>query len=390
MAYLVKDARGRSNYWYCCYTTPDGRRLKKSTKKSDRLKAWEVCLAMVNAEGAIAAKSATEQQLRKVINDALVRVGERKLDEPTIKEHLDAWIENKKGAVSEATLLAYRQARDLLVKFLGGRSRAPIRALTKKDALAFRDYLLSEGRKASTVNKILKKYLTGPLETARKEGLVDYNAFVAVDSLQHEPIVKQTFRPDQIVQLVAAADNDWQGAVLFAYGSGARLQDVANLKWNNLDLENGVAVFVERKGKRLKKKPIVVGLHTDFTDWLATQRTPIDGNAPVFPTLANRTGAGRNGLSRAFEYLMDRVGIKSPVLKTRTGKKGRSVRALNFHSFRHGAASAVFNSEAIKELQRRITGHSGRSGVLERYTHADLEVVKRAVASIPRLPKSED
>src|SRR5215469_16720069 len=101
MACLVK--RRNAPYWYCAYTAPDGRRLKKSTKQTDRKKAWEVCLTYVNAEGAIAAKSATEKQLRKVINDALIRIGEHKLSDPTIKEQLEAWIGSKRGSVSERT-----------------------------------------------------------------------------------------------------------------------------------------------------------------------------------------------------------------------------------------------------------------------------------------------
>jgi hypothetical protein len=54
-----------------------------------------VCLAMAGVERDIAKMSSTEQQLRKVINDALVRVGERRLVEPTIKEQLDTWVEQK-------------------------------------------------------------------------------------------------------------------------------------------------------------------------------------------------------------------------------------------------------------------------------------------------------
>ena len=84
MACLVKRQNGRSPFWYCCYTTSDGQRLKKSTKQTDRAKAWEVCVAMATAEGAIASGSATEGQLRKVIDSALERIGERKLDEATI------------------------------------------------------------------------------------------------------------------------------------------------------------------------------------------------------------------------------------------------------------------------------------------------------------------
>jgi hypothetical protein len=63
----------------------DGKRLKKSTKQTDREKALIVCLAMAGVEEDVAKMSFTEQQLRKVINDALARVGERKLVDPTIR-----------------------------------------------------------------------------------------------------------------------------------------------------------------------------------------------------------------------------------------------------------------------------------------------------------------
>jgi hypothetical protein len=50
MGTLVKDARGRSPYWYCACTTADGRRLKKSTKETDRRKAKIICEAFEVAE----------------------------------------------------------------------------------------------------------------------------------------------------------------------------------------------------------------------------------------------------------------------------------------------------------------------------------------------------
>ena len=39
MAIVVRDSRNRSPFWYACYTTADGRRLKKSTKESNQTKA---------------------------------------------------------------------------------------------------------------------------------------------------------------------------------------------------------------------------------------------------------------------------------------------------------------------------------------------------------------
>jgi len=392
MPCLVKDQTGRSPYWYCAYTIAetdqDGtvrhRRLKKSTKQTDKKKAWEVCLTYVNAENAIAAKSATEQQLRKVINTALERIGERKLTDPTVKEQLNTWIENKRGSVSGATLVAYEQARDLLLAFLGPRAGRSIRLLKKSDVVDFRDHLLKEGRTPATVNKLVKKYLTGPFESARKEGLIDFNPFVAVDALKAKKVTKDVFSKEQVARLAKAAKGtDWEGAILVGYTTGARLQDVANLRWSSIDSEVGVISFHERKGD----KPVTVGLHPDLEDWIGGQPPSDDPEAHLFPTLANRSGAGRNGLSKAFERIMDKAGVAGRELRSRDGK-GRSVHSLSFHSFRHGAASAVFNQAALKDITRRVTAHASR-GVVDRYIHEDVEALKAATNLIPRLPKGE-
>lgn len=91
-ACLVRDSRGRSPFWMCAYTAPDGRRLKKSTKQTNKEKALAVCLTFVQAEEEIAKQSATELQLRKVIDSALERIGEKKLSDRTVREQLATWL----------------------------------------------------------------------------------------------------------------------------------------------------------------------------------------------------------------------------------------------------------------------------------------------------------
>jgi integrase len=242
--------------------------------------------------------------------------------------------------------------------------------------------LVKGGRGSGTINKLVRKYLSGAFEKARKLGKIKYNPTAATDALEYKSIVKERFTPEQVGQLVAAANGDWAGMVLFGYGSGARLQDAANLRWSDLDLDNGLVTFTERKTGR----EAVIGLHPDFEQWLLESKgTSEDPEGFVFPTLANRTGAGRNGLSKGFERLMNKAGIDSKILKAGRGT-GRNIRALGYHSLRHGAASSVFNSEAIKEVQRRVTNHA-RGGVLDRYTHQDVAFIKAAVELIPRLPK---
>ncbi len=124
----------------------------------------------------------------------------------------------------------------------------------------------------------------------------------------------------------------------------------------------------------------MIGIHPDFLDWLTTRPVPEDGEAHFFPRrLAGRKLKGEHGLSNIFVNLLDKAGNDG---------KGHSARALSFHSFRHTAASNVFNQASLKEITRRVTNHAA-GGVVDCHIHEDLEAIREATKLIPRLPKME-
>ena len=85
MPTLVKDSRGRSRYWIACYTTADGRRLKKSTKETDKRKARLVADALQEAEDRARGGTLSEVQLRRILYSALERTTGRKALDPTVR-----------------------------------------------------------------------------------------------------------------------------------------------------------------------------------------------------------------------------------------------------------------------------------------------------------------
>ena len=131
----------------------------------------------------------------------------------------------------------------------------------------------------------------------------------------------------------------------------------------------------------------MLGLHPDFLDWLSNQPLPDDPDAPVFPTLAGQPINSTHGLSNTFTALCDAAGIEKPLLREGNAGKGRSVRALSFHSFRHTAASNVFNGAALKEITRRVTNHAA-GGVADRYIHEDLGAIRAATQLHPPLAET--
>src|SRR5216684_4320809 len=102
MATLTKDARERSPYWICCYNAADGRRLKKSTKQTDRTKALEVCLALERAEGMAAQGTLTETRARELIGEVLERTNGVSLPFYTTEGWLRDWLHGRADCKWEA------------------------------------------------------------------------------------------------------------------------------------------------------------------------------------------------------------------------------------------------------------------------------------------------
>jgi integrase len=385
MASLTKDSAGRSKYWICCYTAADGRQLKRSTKQTEKSKAWEVCLTYERAESMVRNGLITEAQLRRVLSATLERVSGETIHAPSIREWLDQWLKSRQGTASNTTLLKYNQVIRDFTEHLGRKADARLEAISPADFISFRDSLLEEGRTPQTVNQLVRKVLSTPFTLAVKLGQIPANPLIAIAPLRSAAGEKSVFTPDQVIRLVKAAQGDWKGVILAGYYTGARLQDVTNLKWSNVDLVKRLIIF--KAGKTNTK--VVVTIHPDLEDHLLSLKMSDDPQAPVFPEVAGKAGPGRNGLSMTFKRIMLAAGIESAKARERAGKAGRSLSALSFHSLRHSFNSALANAGVSQELRQKLTGHASAE-INDHYTHHEVETLRRAVEAIPRLPKFGD
>ena len=385
MASVHRNPRSPKGVFYAALRLADGQRTFRSTKTKDKTKAKIIAEAWQAAEDAAFNAELSHDRVLEILNETLKRIGASNIEHVSVKGWLREWLESRQGQVADSTFKAYGQAVDEFLAYLGERGQTRrLDSITTADVEGFVRALRKDGRSASTINKLVRKYLSAPFEKARKIGKLRFNPVMATSPEKSESLSKDTFTGEQVVALLAVADPDWQGAILFAYTTGARLGDCANLRWSNLDIANGIVAF--REGKT--KSKAVLGLHSDFLDWLSNQPVPEDLDAPVFRTLAGKPINSTRGLSNTFIQLCDAAGIERRFLREGNDGKGRSVRALSFHSFRHTAASNVFNQASLKEITRRVTNHAA-GGVVDRYIHADVEAIRAATQLIPPLPKVE-
>ena len=401
MASLIRDPR--SPYWVCVVSAGrDGqaKRIWRTTKvrvkplegdknpDGTRVTARELRAKAEAAAGAIEAAIRLEQQgeiteanLRRILSQALERVEGRRLEQPTIAEWLEQWIQTRKGAVGERTLQKYRQVTQDFLASLGRRAKLKLESIGITDVLKFRDELLAEGRTPQTVDQSVRKVLGSPFRVGVKLGMMSSNPLASLPPLKSTRIEKGVFTPEELSKLVAVASDDWKGVILTGYFTGARLKDVCSLRWGNVELEKKVISFRAGKTGRL----VTVAIHPELEEHLLSLSVSDDSQAFLFPSLAGKRGTGTTGLSMTFKRIMESARVEAGIARQSAGTKGRTFSLRSFHSLRHSFISALANSGVSSELRRKLSGHASEE-MHELYTHHELETIRSAVNAIPRLP----
>jgi integrase len=383
MSSILKDSLGRSKYWIASFTNSDGRRLKRSTKTTDSELAKQVAREWEAAGKAGRAGRLVESQCRKVIAEIYEQATGKPLHFRTARSWLASWLEEKKVSISQRTKLKYGQIVREFLDHLGNRADAMLNEIVDDDLKSFRNSLTRSGHSPATANTALK-ILRSPFSLAHQKGYVAANPCAGVGLVDDDTDVeKDVFSAEQIGALVAEAQGDWKGAILCGYYTGLRLKDVTELKWESVDPGVSKLELIPAKTRRKKRnRKIVLPIHPAFADWLKKQTRGI-GKAPVFPSLAGKSGGGKSGLSMMFKRIMDRAGIQGRILRERNGE-GRSQSSLSFHSLRHSFNSALANADVAQEIRQKLTGHAS-AAMNEVYTHRELEPLRKAIAKLPRI-----
>src|SRR5687768_16126661 len=116
MASVTK--RIKSRYWTACFTSRDGRQLKKSTKTVDRNQALEIAIELERVERQAQAGNLTTTQLQKVLDDVSQKVNGDTLIAPAAEAYLDEWLAGVRARNSPATLERYSNTVRLFLRQL--------------------------------------------------------------------------------------------------------------------------------------------------------------------------------------------------------------------------------------------------------------------------------
>jgi integrase len=316
-----------------------------------------------------------------VINSILEHAGQEPVTFYKTRDWLEEWIAGKKSSSQATTYQKYQPVVQRFLQHLGPKADAGLGSLTPANIRSFRDLLHKEGRAARTVNHIISKVLSAPLAKAVILGYTPTNPCKAVDPLTEEITEAGTFTVEQMADLLKASpSNDWKGLILAGFFTGQRLRDLADLRWDQVNLAEGMIFLKQGKGG----SKVAIPIHQDLLDALLELPAADSVKAPVFPTLFGKAGGGRSGLSEAFKRIMIKAGIKLKKRLEAAGAAGRGRNELSFHSLRHSFNSAMANAGVAQEIRQKLTGHKDVD-MNKLYTHLDFPSLRAAVDAVPSL-----
>lgn len=373
----------RSPFWMAKFRSGDGRIVMRSTKQRDLRLARKVADSWEDAARKSRAGELTQAASVKLLNELLERTGERIVTIST-RDYFAEWLARKTThGKASSTVKRYQPVLDGFVDFLGGaRAAASLASVTPMEIDRFRDRELNDGKSASTADFALK-VLRAVFAEAHRKGIIPTNPATGVSLLGGATEEREPFTDAQLAELMAVADEDWRGMILFGVHAGLRLTDAADLTWLNLDLAAKTLSYRAKKTaarKQGKEKDTVVVLHPDLLKWCESLHAGDKPDAPLFPALHGRKSGSAGGLSNAFARLMERAGIHAPLGEAKQGK-GRRFRALGFHSMRHSFISRLLNLDVLPDVRQALAGHSS-DDAHRRYCHLDLATQARAIGKL--------
>jgi integrase len=325
----------------------------------------------------------TLAQLEKILRGYHEELGGEGAREYSLQTFCEEWLAEKEPSVSNATRKFYRTTVAKLLTFFGERSQRPIAQITYSDLVGFRNEL-AKGLSAASTNHALT-CLKGIFKAARRLGRTPENPAEFLSPVRELADAtgekRRPFTLDELQTLLAAAPPEWQSMIKVGLCTGARLADIATLRWNQVDLERGEIAFTPRKtGKRIILP--IVGPLLDHISALPASDDPLGFLHPRAAEIFSRANTSAT-LSHLFGDLLEQAGLRAVQSTKPAGSRHRS-NALSFHSLRHTMVSLLKDAGVAQAVVQELAGHAS-TAISARYTHVGKEALERAIASLPRL-----
>lgn len=263
--------------------------------------------------------------------------------------------------LSPLTILSYRDAMKLLLRFVAGRTRRPVLHLDIADLDAdvvrlFLDHLEStRGNEIATRNNRLaaiRSFFT--FVGSEEPSLADHCRRVCTIPLKRAPVKALPYLEEEEMRALLAAPACSSAAglrdhalLLFLYNTGARVQELTGVRAADLQLDPPRQILLRGKGKKERIVPLWAATGRALRNLLDEQQIPCDSDRKVF------LNAQGGPLTRfGAEYIVKKY---LPVAAATVPSLAR--KRVSPHTIRHTFAVHALNSGVDINTVRALLGH---------------------------------
>jgi integrase len=318
--------------------------------------------------------------LALALSRSLVEQQRRKL---ALADAWPAWLAsaNRSTAPKESTLRGYAATWRRFADWAARRDLRSFHELDESAVLAYADDLWASHLTPRTFNAHVQflRSLWGTLRVAA--GLGTDNPWAGVKAKAATPDTgRRDLSPAELRAVIGAATGSLRLLLFAGALTGARLGDIANMKWADLDLAAATWSFTPMKTSRTGKR-LVLPLLSPLLDELRAAKA--EALSPhVFP--AERELWQRADLTKVISRHFEACGLVTNEAAL-AGQARRKARVLvGFHSLRHTAATLAAKSGANLALVQKTLGHS-TAGMIAHYTHGDTESARQVLAPLAEI-----
>lgn len=294
----------------------------------------------------------------------------------------DSWLASaNRGSPKASTVACYRSIWTRFAAWADARGVVWMHELDEAGALAYADALW--GRKVSARSYNLHcQFLRSSWNNLRvAAGLTAPNPWLAVKSKAAPPDTgRRALTPDELRAVIGTAVGSLRLLMMAGMLTGARLGDIVNIRWADLDLEAGEWNFCPQKTSRTGRRLKLPLLDPLLGELRAAKAVTL--GAHVFPVELELWQ--RDCLTQRISALFESCGIATHGAAGEGGQRLKVRVLVGFHSLRHSAATVAAKSGASLGLVQAVLGHA-TAGMTSRYTHGDEESARRVLAPLAEI-----
>lgn len=259
------------------------------------------------------------------------------------------YLEDMAVRVQPNTWTAKRTTLQRFIKFFSGHFY--LEKLKPHDVDRYLHARLSAGNKAANRDIVeLKAFINWTIKKQLYDGK---NLFALVPKFSEEKFVRHVPTRDDVEKVMAIASLEQQDFLHILLHTGARLSEVCELNWSDIDFENQTLTLYTRKRRGGNREPRRIAMSNSLTAVLQARRNNGAHSTYVF--------VGRDKQ----QFTKNSVRLWLPELSKKAG-----VPHFTAHGIRHYVATKLAHSGTISPFQiQAVLGHQNLS-TTENYLQA--------------------